>query len=447
MKTLFKIVVCACVFTGQAYAAKLQPSNFRYKAGITAGIKSGGLYRVDLTAAVLQECAPGQPDIRLFSPDGAEIPYTMVKGEYLKKADVTYAAEMIGYQADSREAVLDFKLSGQFSPVNSLELSVSDRDFRKDAEIYGSDDGKTWSFLGRGSIYDFSSQVDLRKTQLEFPRSGHSFYRLKLRDTEEPQAQGKTVTLKYDGIDLSVSGGKGKKLRIDGVKMRTGGQDAVVGVYDEKIFQPAAKGEMKDNSSYITITQGLPFERVEFEVGDGFFVRDFAAYYSETGAENSYLRLASGNICRFPRGWPDGERAWAAISSPGYGFYRFVFNNRNNPPLDVRSVRLKWLRRSLYFIAPGDMAGLTVSFGRPGTGRPAYDIENFVNQGNWEKRPPETLQMSRPVLTEGYDPEPPADRKGKTEKNLLTGVIVLVVAGMGFWFYTLLKKAAPPRPT
>ena len=131
-------------------------------------------------------------------------------------------------------------------------------------------------------------------------------------------------------------------------------------------------------------------------------------------------------------------------TGPGYGFYKFVFNNRNNPPLRVKSVRLKWLRRSLYFIAPADMPSLTVSFGRPGAMRPAYDVENFVNQNNWEKRSSEALRLAAPSLNKDYSPDAPVDRKAKTEKDLLTGIIVLVAAGMGFWFYNLLKKAAPP---
>ncbi|OGS47041.1 MAG: hypothetical protein A3J79_06785 [Elusimicrobia bacterium RIFOXYB2_FULL_62_6] len=443
MKNLLNVIVCVCVLGGQAYAARLQASNFRYKAAVTAKIVGGTLYRVDLPAAVLLNCAPGQPDIRLFSPAGEEIQFTLVKGEYLKKADELYAPKITAYRADSREAVLEFALESRPNPVTSLELSVEDTDFRKDTELSGSDDGKSWKPLGRGSVYDFSSQVDLRKTLLEFPRSTYRFYRLKLRDTEEPAPQGKTVSFKYDGIDLNVGGGKGKKLRINGVSLRTGGRDTRVEIYDEKIFQPAASGELKDNQSFIAISQGLPFEKVEFDLADSFFMRDLTAYYSETGEENSYRRLSSASIYRFPPGWPAGERAWAEISSPGYRYYRFVFNNKNNPPLRIKSVKLKWLRRSLYFIAPGDMTGATVSFGRPGTERPAYDVESFVNQDNWEKRTQDALQLGEPVLTEGYSPELPADRKTRTEKNLLTAIIVLVTAGMGYWLYNLLKKAGP----
>lgn len=443
MKTFFWFAVCF-VLSGQAYAARLLPSNFQRQAAVEGALKGGALYSVDLPAEVLRDCAPGQPDIRIFAPDGAEVPYSLVRGEYLRKDDQSYSAEITGYQADSREAVLEFRLNGQFSPVSSIELSVEDRDFRKDAELYGSADGKAWSRLATGSLYDFSSQVNLRRTRLALPSSVHRYYRLKLRDTEDPPPQGKTVTLKYDGIDLSVSGGKGKKLKINGVTARTGGQNAVIGVYDEEDFRPEAAGETADNDSYFTISRGLPFDRVEFGIEDAFFVREFTILYSATDAVDSFKRLAAGSIHRFPRGWPDGERAWADISSPGYGYYKFIFLNRNNPPLRVKSVKLKWLRRSLYFIAPEDMAGVMVAYGRPGTVRPVYDVENFINQGNWEKRAPLPLRLGAPVVTEGYSPDAPADRKSRNEKNLLTGILLLVSAGMGFWLYKLLKKAVVP---
>lgn len=446
MKTLLTLTITFCTLCTQAYAARLQPSNFQYSAITQTGIKAGAFYRIDLPSDVLRGCAPGQPDIRLFSPDGAEVPYSLVKAEYLKKADETYTAEITAYNSDSREAVLEFKINGDFLPVNSVELSVADKDFRKNAELYASSDGKTWRHLRSGVIYDYSSQVDLRRTSLEFPRSSYKFYRLKLRDTEEQPAKGKTISLKYDGIDLNVSGGKGLKLRIDGVTARTGGRDSLVGIYDEADFKPSVTGENNDNTSYVIIDKGLPFDKVEFSIDDRFFVREFTVWYSDTGAEDSYERLAGGNIFRFPSGWSDGERTSAEISSPGHGFYKFIFNNRNNPALRVKSVRFKWLRRSVYFIAPTDMRALTMSFGRPNTERPVYDVESFVNQGNWEKRTPKVLRAGTPLLTAGYSPEAPADLKTRAERHLLTGIIVLVVIGMGFWLYTLLKKVTPPSP-
>lgn len=440
-----KALICLAVFLGlygEALAARLQPSNFSRYAAVDGAVAAGAIYRVDLPAGVLRGCQPGQTDLRLFAPDGTEVPYVLVRSEYLKTADQTYAAEITGYSADGREAVLDFRLNGQFSPVTSVRLDVADRDFRKEAELLASPDGKAWTRLAAGSVYDYSSQVALRRTQLDFPPSAHRFYRLRLRDTEEAGRGGKTVALKYDGIDFSVTGGKGVKLKINGVAARTGGYNSRVGVYDEELYTPSAAGEAADGSSYVAINGGVPFERVEFGVEDAFFTRDFSAWYSETGEDGSYRGLGSGNIYRFPPGWPDGEHAWAELSSPGYPYYKFVFANRNNPPLRVKNVRLKWLRRSLYFIAPADLAGLRLAFGRPGTARPVYDVERFVNQDNWEKREAKELRLGEILLTEGYSPEAPADRKGRMEKNLLTGIIVLVAAGMGYWLYRLLQKAS-----
>ena len=105
-------------------------------------------------------------------------------------------------------------------------------------------------------------------------------------------------------------------------------------------------------------------------------------------------------------------------------------------------IQLKWLRRSLYFIAPKDSSGITLSFGRPDTAKPAYDIKNFINQGNWEKRFAESLTIPEPSLTVDYNPELSEDSKNKTEKKLLIGIILLIAIGMGFWLYVLVKKAS-----
>lgn len=443
MKKLALAALFALIF-GNILSAALVPSNFRYKAEADAPLKAGRLYRVDLPADVLRYCSAGQSDIRIFSPDGAELPYVLLKGEYLKKAAGTYQAEILSYQDKGGEAAVEFRIGDKSEPVTRLELSIADKDFRKEAELYGNESGK-WVLLAKGEIYDFSSQIDLRRTTLVFPASSHRLYRLVLRDTEAPRESGKTVSFKYDGIDLSVTGGKGVKLRINGVALRTGGADSAVRVYNEMSFPAAAPEILKNNDSYVHIAGGLPFERVEFEVEDGFFMRNFRAFCGDAGKPDSYGFIGGGTIYRFPPGWPEGEKLGENISSPGHGGCRFVFSNRNNPPLNIRSVRLKWLRRSLYFIAPADMPGVTVSFGRPGTPRPVYDIENFINQGNWHTKPAEELTLGGITPVEGYSPEAPGNKKERTEKNLLIGIIVAVAIGLGFWFYHLLKSA-PGKP-
>lgn len=424
-----------------AGAAAPRAENFKYQAAVEPAVKAGGVYRLDLPSEVLRNCAPGQPDIRLFSAEGTEVPYSLVRAEYLKKGNETFNAQITVYAESLNEVKLEFWFSGRFSPVNFIDLQIPGRDFRKQAELSASEDGKAWAPLASGEIYDFSSQVDLRRTRLEFKSSTARYYRLVLKDKEGAAPQGRELTVKYDGLDLRLAGGKGGKLRINGVTAGTGGSDSVVGAYDEDALAPERAGTGKDNSSYFYLRGGLPFEKVAFEVEDPFFVRDVTLWYSETGEEDSYRPLGSANIFRFPAGWPDGERTTAAISSPGYGYYKVTVANRNSPPLRVKAVRLIRLKRSLYFIAPADLPGLRLAYGRPGTAAPSYDVSSFINQGNWERRGAQELRLGPLAETAGYSAEAAPDKKARGEKNLLTGVIVLVAAGMGWWLYSLLKKA------
>ena len=442
MKLIWTILITTLILSSQSFASKLQPVNFSYKVSIKETIKKEKLYKVNLPSSILQNCAKGQPDIRVFYPNGSEIPYIIVREQYLKQVAKTYPTKIIKYQTAKNSAILMFKIIGQFNRVSSIELSVPDKNFRKKVELEGSNNNKTWTPIASSFIYDFSSQVNLRKTKLEFPASNHRFYRIKLIDTKDLPVVDKTISLKYDGIDFTVSGVTGKKLRIAKITAHTGGKNSFVEVYDEKTFQPSSMIEIKNNSSYITINSGLPFDIVEFDIGDVFFARNFTAYYSDTDKKNSYHAIASDKLYRFTAGWKMKEKVTAKISSPSRAFYRFFFQNRNNPPLNIKQIKLKWLRRSLYFIAPKDSSGITLSFGRPDTAKPAYDIKNFINQGNWEKRFAESLTIPEPSLTVDYNPELSEDSKNKTEKKLLIGIILLIAIGMGFWLYVLVKKAS-----
>ncbi|HNW45113.1 MAG TPA: hypothetical protein PKI19_11455 [Elusimicrobiales bacterium] len=442
MKNLLNAAALAGLLCAQAGAAPLLPANFKYTAAVGGEITGGKLYRVDLPAAVLRNCSPDQADIRLFAPDGGEVPGALIKMRYARQETELLPAELTGYTPGTTEATLELKLSGELREITALNLETQDRDFLKQAEVYGASDGKSWRLLGSGTIYDFSSQVDLRRTELAFPRASYRFYRVKLRDAEKTVEGGKSISLKYEGLDFKVSGMQVKKLKIDGVRAQAPGAPVPPDVYDEGSFAAAPASETEEGTSGFEIAAGLPFDQVEFSIEDKFFVRDFTAYYSATGAPKSFVRLGGGNIRRFPPGWPEAERAWAQIYSPGYAYYRFVFRDKNNPPLRLKSVRLKWLRRSVYFIAPSDMDRLTLAFGRPGTPPPAYDTANFINQDNWHQREAAALRLGEPAANKDYNPEPPASRKGKAEKGLLIAVIIVIAAGMGFWLYKLLGQAA-----
>jgi flagellar basal body-associated protein FliL len=42
-------------------------------------------------------------------------------------------------------------------------------------------------------------------------------------------------------------------------------------------------------------------------------------------------------------------------------------------------------------------------------------------------------------------PETPRDKKARTEKIILTSVVVLLVVGMGSWLYVLMKKISKAK--
>ena len=74
---------------------------------------------------------------------------------------------------------------------------------------------------------------------------------------------GKSISLKYEGLDFKVSGMQVKKLKIDGVRAQAPGAPVPPDVYDEATFAAAPASETEEGSSGFEIEGGLPFDQVD----------------------------------------------------------------------------------------------------------------------------------------------------------------------------------------
>lgn len=445
---LVLLILCvpAAVFAGPP----LDIDNFLYSASITGPLEKGTLYRVSLSEEILRNCSHGCADARILDQDRNEIPYVIIESREKTSGGENYIFEITGYDDTPELETVTMRLRERHYAISSIRIQTQDRDFRKQVEVYGSHDLKTWNLLAKDSIWDFSSQVDLRKTEITFPESDYRYYRLVFRNAADKKLREENIRLRYrDGItthelDFSVENAKKGSFHIDRVEGRTP-QSRVKPVYDEVVFSSFSSRKDGDHT-IMDIEAAVPFESVLFDIADSYYFRKVNIYFSEDGKKGTYRLITTGQVYSFPLS--ETIEAKNEIECPGSwkGHYRFEIEDRSNPPLEIRNIKFKWVRRNLYFIALGHSPQYSLHFGNPSLKKPEYDIAQFVNQCNWQTHSARDIQLAPVVKTTHYRPAMAMDKKEQIEKAVLISIVVLLVGVIGYWLYSLVKNADFKNP-
>lgn len=430
-------LACTCVL-GSATPA-YSPDNFRYTGTIRGPLRNGVLYQVHLEAPVLEKCAAGCRDLRVFHNE-KEIPYVVIENRNDGRSPSIYPLEITELDEQGSVTTLIMKMPQKYEPITRLTLDMPDRDFRKNVTLEGSHDLKTWTVVVNDRIYDFTSQVDLRKTYISFPASSFGYYRLVIGDESKLTAKKEMLTLKYQGLDFSVHGMEAKKLRISKVMGQTFSEPEHSAVYDETNMTAYRIEHDKDRNTVIVFETGLPFTRLSFDVSNPYFYRKVSIYSSDTGKENTYKLLQSSSLYRLL--FSDVTEAKSSLDccTAGNKYYRIVIENRSNPQLEIKSVRLGWFQKHLFFVALSDAGFYLAGFDNTSVGAPDYDLSKSINQTNWRKIASQKTEITGITQNLNFRPVLSQDARQKTEKTVLIVVVCLLVAGISFWLYTLLSK-------
>ncbi len=439
MTRLFMLYLAASLLAVAACegGAGLMPENFTHAAEVQGNTVEGNLYRVQLTGDVLQHCERNCEDIRLFDADMHEVPYVLLETKIDRRRE-SYNIELLSFLEDSNGAVLTMKMPDNADQINNLKIDTPSRDFRVDVILYGSNDKNSWSSMVTDVIYDFSSQVDIRKTEIRFPKLHFKYLMLKMSYGPRKGA-GDQMNLKYNGLDFSVSSPQFKNIRINTVKAEVIVEGDTEPVYDEVRVLDYAIERGKKSETVIVVRTGIPAQRIYLDVANPYYFRRVSVFWDEVG--KAYSReVGRGAIYRFPMGRKDEAKNYIELTCSRKGFYKVVIENDGNLPSEISGLRLGWVRKQLFFVALKDMGKYTLSVGSDATDARNYDLVQFVNDQNWNKLNSQTLMLSSAVKTPGYRPAARDDKRATREKLTLIVIIILLMAGMGFWLYLLLRK-------
>jgi hypothetical protein len=435
---LVLLILATCFSPAEIFADTLTPKDFQYCAEVEGTLKAETLYQIHIPDEIIAKANTGFEDLRVFDISLKEVPWVMIENIPPHETVETYPLEITGYDNDGSSAIVSMKLPEKHRPISALDLKIVDKDFKKRISLSGSSDGKTWQPVTEDSIYDFSSQVKVRKTKIEFSKTDYRYFRLKLADFKTVSGGTPTIKLKYEGLDFSVNGVPKRDLRIHAVEGRTQLTSEKKPVYDRKIFSNPASVPDKDGNTVIILHAELPIDRITFDIANPYYYRTVTVYGSNTGKDDSYRHLSSQVIYRFPLSSDQHEeKRFIDQRIPKHAYYKLVITNKNNPPLEMKGIELSWVQQNLYFIALKNNERYSLCFGNQLVKKPDYDIANFINQNTLSRNPFERVELATQRASGGPRPE----LFGGFEKNILKIIVVLLVMGIGVWLYTLMKKA------
>jgi uncharacterized protein DUF3999 len=385
---------------------------FQFERPIAIPAQASGQTCAVLDPSVFAHASAGLADLRLYQGT-TETPYVVHSEAAVLPTDQKVSPLNPGETGG--QTVFDAEMPG--GTYSDIQLEVSGHDFLATVTVSGSqaESGGSRTKLGSFTIFDLTRQRLGRSTVLHLPESDFRYLHFQIAGPIAPE----NVT------GLSVTRPPKSQPKYAAVA-------------------ETARSTLKDRNSVFEfdVPAHTPVDRIDFVPGQNpaNFSRDVEISIAvvrkrpaDDGSEPSPPVMGWGNILRV-HSVEDGHRIdeeRLSVSAPQVDFdepakWTITVENHDDAPIEMTSVRLEMLQRSLCFdAAAGD--AYTLFYSDPALASPVYDYASlFVLAQNAV-----TAHLGAETANPAYQPRP--DERPFTEKHptLLWIALVLVIALLG----------------
>lgn len=359
---------------------------------------SPNLMDVILGRDVFAHARPDLADLRLYDAAGKTIPYALRyrRPQSLRESVPTTEFNRAEPNDGPSELTLDLQRDG--IQYNEIKLVTSGMNFRREVEVDGSEDGKTWRRLVAGDLlrYEFEKQkIDL--DSLTFADSRFRYLRVKIHP---------------DPKRVSINQNLGR-FRITEVSVFRHVEDPGERWSQEGTLQPREPGRANGapGSTWIIDLGGdnVPCDQIEADIADSEFARDIMI-------EAEYPTGPLGQL-RFHYVGMTGEPLWqrkpgqprkpliATFGEVQTRRLRLRVTDYRNPPLSIRSIKFSAPARQVVFARPASEAGEPqLFFGNSRAELPNYDFAR--NLPAKLASPPTRTDLKAVALNPNFVPPP-----------------------------------------
>lgn len=442
--TFFLLLLALFYLNSIATAETVDPNEYEWVAPLKSKVTPEKLHQIPLPEEILTRCRSDLADIRLIDPNHEAQPYVLLKHEYNERLPQQIVLEVTKAENLERQNAFAIvvKLPDDIVALRGLGLQIRNVDFQKQVTVEGGHDSRMFKPITTDVIFDFSSQIDLRKTRIDFPQlTSYRYYRILFVDDEQETEAGKQLSLEYEGLRFSYQSTPGRELRIDRIAGLTDPSKNRIEIRNNRTYDAFSDTTDTDGNTIIDLEAGVPIERIAFTIDNLYFSRSVKIEAKQRPEATQFISIGSGSIYRFDLNHVHTERTILHLNAGTYSQIRITIVNKDNPPLDIRQIDLSWVRRNLFFL-PETTGPFQLVFGNPRASRPEYELSQFISQNNWYDQTYEQVELGQIESNENYQAPTDTTQREQLERWFMILVIIAIAGGLLIWIVQLVKRFA-----
>lgn len=405
-----KFLLAVCIL--YTVFCRAQENQFQYKRSIT-GI-TDTWHKIEIPDSLYQRLNANLTDLRIYgvtkNGDTIEAPY-FIQDLAPKSTDKSILFQQLNTAHTAKGFYYTFQIENE-TPINKIELQISDSNFDWHIQLEGSNDQNEWfTLLDDYRILGIENeQTQFKYSELNFSSAKYTYYRLCIKTKKKPHLNGATL--------LS--------------------SDEIKGTYRNYMphkVMTANNKRTKQTTIIASLPITVPINYLDLQISDT------TDYYrpitidgvtdstkTENGWHYSYKNLYSGTL--------------NSVTKKPFTFNGFKTNqlkieisNNDNQPLRISGIEAKGTVKQLVarFSEP---ATYFLAYTKSNTAAPNYDIKMFLPQIPTKLK---ALQLgNEEVITTPLDKETHALFENKL---WLWAVMIVIALVLGWFSFKMLKKS------
>lgn len=387
---------------------------FAHKADLRVPQKDG-FFRIQLNPGIVNKLNKNLSDIRLYDWKNREVPYLIEKTDALQTRKYFRKYPVLKNEIVPQKKTVLIVQNPAKNKINNLSLVIKNTNVHKKASLSGSSDLQQWYALE--ADYYLQSISDVSETSavkvLNFPVSDYEYYRLEINDS----ATAPLNILAAGYYDFNAE--KGQYTEVPDLVFTRTDSSAVRKTY------------LRFKSTY-----PIRLDQLVFEIDSPtFYLRNTSILVPQVSYNrHGKKQVEMVAVLQFQLG-SDRKNEVQIPDFIARDFY-IEIANKDNPPLQIRSIRAFQLNTFLIAeLKEGKQYELR--FADENAAQPAYDLVNFKD------KIPADLPVLKPLEITGITAETEKQIQLNTyfkDKTIIWVVLVAVLALVGLMTAQMLKE-------
>jgi hypothetical protein len=190
------VVAAALALSIITVLAAASMASWPYFVDITPRGGARGTYDLVVPLTVMDKAREGLADLRLYYPDGREIPYALrIRKEVADSREIN-ARLFNEVSIGSKTSEVSVDLAENAGEHNEVEIVTAGANFRRRVDLEGSDSGKEWRTLTTGEvIFSFESQnKSVESNRVSYSTSRYRYLRVRVLADELTDKEAPDIT-------------------------------------------------------------------------------------------------------------------------------------------------------------------------------------------------------------------------------------------------------------